>query len=60
MFRTAEEEFLRFRKELHLPDNVRLEHALSFEHDQLTLCIDFRDRQQLAEQWSKLEPLWNK
>ncbi len=55
-YRAAEKEFAQFTKQLHLPGNVRLEHEPSFESDRVTLCIDFKDREQLTGQWPLLRP----
>lgn len=43
----AEKAFRQFRKDLHLPKEMALEHALSFEKDTLTLSICFDDGDRL-------------
>jgi hypothetical protein len=59
-YRAAEQEFSRFCKTLQLPATVRVEHEVSFENDRITLCMDFANRDQLAEQWPKIRPFCRK
>lgn len=45
----AETAFKEFRKDLHLPAEMTLEHVLSFERDTLTLSISFADADRLRD-----------
>ncbi|XCN74731.1 MAG: ParB N-terminal domain-containing protein [Candidatus Electrothrix aestuarii] len=53
----AEDEFKKFNSQLQLPAGVRVEHALSFEEEQVTLSIDFSSKEELASIWPKIEAL---
>jgi hypothetical protein len=53
----AEDDFAKYRRQLHLPAGVRLDHTLSFEDAQVTLSINFRSKEQLAKQWLQLRTL---
>ncbi|MCI5120012.1 MAG: hypothetical protein D3908_02235, partial [Candidatus Electrothrix sp. AUS4] len=53
----TEEEFKKFSSQLQLPAGVRIDHALSFEEEQVTLSMDFSSKEELARIWPKIEAL---
>lgn len=53
----AEKDFRQFSKELQLPEGMKLEHALSFEKDSLTLSIDFADADRLNRHLPQLKKI---
>lgn len=53
----AEDEFRIFCSRLHLPAGVRIDHALSFEEEEVTLSIDFSSKEELARSWPKIKML---
>lgn len=53
----AEDNFGQFSRQMNLQPGVRLDHALSFEDEQVTLSIDFPSRKQLTEQWPQIRSL---
>ncbi len=50
-----EKQFKRFSSGLRLPGNVQLQHAKSFETDQLRLTITFQNEEQLTQSWDTLK-----
>ena len=53
----AEEEFKKFCNQLHLPAGVQVEHSLSFEEEKVTLSMEFRTKEELAQNWPQMEEL---
>ena len=53
----AEENFKKFCRQLELPAGVRISHTLSFEDEQVTLCVDFNSRKELKKKWPQIKSL---
>lgn len=51
----AEEKFRKFQSSLNLPKNVALSHAQSFEKDEVTLSITFKDMEEIQKKWPGIE-----
>jgi ParB family chromosome partitioning protein len=52
----AEKTFNKFASGLQLPDNISLNHALSFEKDMIQMAITFKDQQEFVKTWRLIEP----
>lgn len=53
----AEGEFRTFSSQLQLPAGVRLEHSPAFEEEQITLSINFKSKEELAQVWPQIKML---
>ena len=53
----AEEEFSEIVKKLHLPAHCSVSHSKSFERDQVTLAITFKNMFECKEKWVSLKRL---
>ncbi len=53
----AEEEFNERVKKLHLPGHCSISHSKSFEKDQVTLAITFKNMIECKERWASLKGL---
>lgn len=53
----AEKEFRRFSAGLQLPRGSKVEHALSFERDTVTLTLPFKNQEALQKVWPELKAL---
>jgi hypothetical protein len=51
----AEEEFNELVKKLHLPTHCSISHSKSFERDQVTLAITFKNMSECKEKWAILK-----
>ena len=56
----AEEEFNELVKKLHLPAHCSVAHSKSFERDQVTLAITFKNLFECQEKWVSLQQLLDK
>ena len=55
----AEKEFRCFANGLKLPKFMRLSHSQSFERDEMSLTIDFKNREKLQQIWPVLAAMFN-
>jgi hypothetical protein len=51
----AERKFHHFSKSLGLPENATLAHSPSFEKDELTLSLQFKNEQDFLEIWNQIK-----
>jgi hypothetical protein len=56
----AEEEFKKFSSQLQLPAGVQVEHSPSFEEEQVTLHMNFKNKEELARIWPQIKMLITK
>ncbi len=53
----AEEKFRKFSSQLQAPAHVQIKHSPFFEEEQVTLSMNFRNKEELARIWTQLKML---